>query len=178
MRAIKILLFLAIAVFIASHFVSFNSAAKNIATVFKSNIKKSEYADVIRVVDGDTVDILVNGKEDRVRLLGINAPETVDPRRPVECFGLEASEKLKELLNNKEVLLKSDSIQANRDKYERLLRYVYLGDGTLINQIMIEQGYAYEYTYDVPYKFQKEFRQSETSARTNKFGLWADGICQ
>ena len=76
------------------------------------------------------------------------------------------------------MLLKSDSTQANRDKYGRLLRYVYLGDGTLINQVMIEKGYAYEYTYNLPYKFQKEFKQAEAYARSQKLGLWADGVCQ
>ena len=133
---------------------------------------------VVRVIDGDTIEVKIGNKYESVRFLGINAPETVDPRKPVECFGIEASEKLKELLSNKEVLLKSDSTQTNRDKYGRLLRYVYTSDGTLINQIMIEQGFAYEYTYEIPYKFQKEFKSAEVSARSQKRGLWADGVCQ
>ena len=143
----------------------------------KLQTESNDYAKVKYIVDGDTIDVLINGKFESVRLLGINAPETVDQRKPVECFGIEASEKLKELLGNKEVLLKSDSTQADRDKYGRLLRYIYLYDGTLINKVMIEQGYAYEYTYDIPYKFQKEFKSAELLARFRKRGLWVSGIC-
>ena len=132
---------------------------------------------VVRVIDGDTIVVNIKGGEERVRLIGINTPETVDPRKPVQCFGLEASAKTKELLEGKQVLLKSDSSQLDKDIYGRLLRYVYLENGSFINLILIEQGYAYEYTYHVPYGFQKEFKNAEVNARLEKRGLWADGVC-
>ena len=138
---------------------------------------KTEQAEVVRVIDGDTIDVSIRSKLERVRLLGINTPEIVDPRKPVECFGKEAKEELEKLLQNKEVLLVSDSSQADRDTYGRLLRYVYTDSGTLLNRVLLSEGYAYEYTYDVPYKFQPDFKSAERSARISKLGLWADGAC-
>ena len=137
---------------------------------------KSSYS-VERVIDGDTIDISFNGTKTRVRLIGINTPETVDPRRPVQCFGKEASARAKELLSGKEVFIELDPSQDRYDKYGRLLAYIYLPNGVFFNELMIKEGYAYEYTYRVPYKYQEEFKQAERDARTNKRGLWADGVC-
>lgn len=133
--------------------------------------------DVIKVVDGDTIDVSINGKTERIRLIGINTPETVDPRKPVECFGREASDKAKVLLNGKKVYLESDVTQGELDKYSRLLRYVFLENGTNFNLLMIKEGYAYEYTYDTPYKYQTEFKEAQKEAEKAKSGLWGD-ICQ
>lgn len=132
---------------------------------------------IIKVVDGDTVAVDIDGTKETLRLIGINTPETVDPRKPVECFGKEASNKAKEVLNGKSVILESDPIQGERDKYGRLLRYIFLEDGTNFNKLMIAEGYAYEYTYNFPYKYQEEFKQAEKEARENKRGLWADDAC-
>lgn len=132
---------------------------------------------VVKVVDGDTIDVSINGKVERLRLIGINTPETVDPRKPVECFGVEASNKAKSLLTGKKVSLESDSSQGELDKYNRLLRYVFLEDGTNFNLLMIKQGYAYEYTYGVPYKYQSEFKKAQRDAMNERVGLWGD-ICQ
>jgi micrococcal nuclease len=133
---------------------------------------------VVKIVDGDTIDVSLNGKTERIRLIGINTPETVDPRKPVECFGREASDKAKVLLSGKKVYLEADLISGERDKYDRLLRYVFLEDGTSFNLLMIKEGYAYEYTYDVPYKYQAEFKAAQKEAETNKAGLWGDSVCQ
>ncbi len=132
---------------------------------------------VVHVVDGDTIDLNMGGKSVRVRLLGINTPETVDPRRPVECFGKEASNKAKEILSGKWVSVESDPSQDAYDKYGRKLLYVYTADGTLFNEQMIAEGYAYEYTYRYPYKFQQEFKTAEHDARTHERGLWAPTTC-
>lgn len=132
---------------------------------------------ILKVVDGDTIDIDLNGLKERVRLIGINTPEVVDPRKPVECFGKEASEKAKSVLSGKSVFIENDGSQQNRDKYDRLLRYIYLEDGTNFNKMMIEEGFAYEYTYDLPYKYQKEFKKAQIMAEGSKKGLWADGVC-
>ncbi len=129
---------------------------------------------VTRVIDGDTIDVSIDGKIERLRLIGINTPETVDPRKPVECFGVEASNRAKELLNGKLVSLESDPSQGERDKYNRLLRYVFLEDGTNFNLRMIEEGYAYEYTYNTPYKYQAQFKRAQIEAKNAGAGLWGD----
>ena len=132
---------------------------------------------VVKVVDGDTLDVEIDGKIERLRLIGIDTPETVDPRKSVQCFGREASNKAKELLSGQFVNLESDETQGERDKYKRLLRYVFLPDGTNFNLYMIAEGYAHEYTYDEPYKYQSEFKQAEIDARESSKGLWAPSTC-
>ena len=140
-------------------------------------IVAGDYYSVLRVVDGDTIEVNINGKTEKLRLIGLDTPETVDPRKPVECFGVEASNKAKELLQDKKVKLKNDISQGERDKYNRLLRYVYMEDGTLFNKLMIESGYGHEYTYVIPYEHQEEFMQAETYARENNLGLWNPDVC-
>lgn len=135
-----------------------------------------ESYEVVKVVDGDTLDVDINGKIERLRLIGINTPETVDPRKQVECFGKEASNKSKETLLGKKIFLESDPSQDERDKYGRLLRYVFLSDGSNFNLMMIKDGFAYEYTYYLPYKYQKEFKEAQKYAQDNKMGLWGD-VC-
>lgn len=133
---------------------------------------------VKQVVDGDTIKVLIAGQTETIRLIGIDTPETVDPRKPVQCFGQEASNKAKELLLGKNVYLEADITQGERDKYDRLLRYVFLEDGRLFNKLMISEGYAHEYTYDSnPYKYQIEFQAAENEARENERGLWSPSVC-
>lgn len=132
---------------------------------------------LIKVVDGDTLDVEIEGKIERLRLIGIDTPETVDPRKSVQCFGREASNKAKELLDGELVTLESDGSQGDRDKYRRLLRYVFLPDGTNFNLYMISEGYAHEYTYDNPYKYQFDFKQAQKSAMENERGLWSPSTC-
>lgn len=139
-------------------------------------INNKETVKVLRVIDGDTIEVSLNGKKESVRLIGIDAPETVDPRKTVQCFGKEASEKARELLDGKEIILESDPTQGNRDKYQRLLRYVYINNIS-INKLMISEGYAHEYTYQSnPYKYMEEFRNAEKIARESKKGLWSDVV--
>lgn len=132
---------------------------------------------VTRVVDGDTIEVLLSGEKKKVRLIGINSPESVDPRRAVECFGKDASNHAKELLTNKTVFLEADSSQNDVDKYKRLLRYVWLDQETNFNRQMIADGYAYEYTYDLPYKYQSSFKQAQIDAQAAKKGLWNEAAC-
>ena len=124
---------------------------------------------VVRVVDGDTIDVEIDGKIERVRYIGIDTPETVDPRKPVQCFGVEASKKNKELVEGKMVRLEKDI--TDRDKYKRLLRYVWLGDA-LINEMLVSQGYATSYSYPPDVKYQDLFVAAEKKASEDKLGLW------
>lgn len=133
---------------------------------------------VTRVVDGDTLEVVISGKKEKVRAIGINTPETVDPRKKVECFGKEASEKAKSLLLNQKVHLKSDPSQADYDKHGRLLRYIFLEDGSDFGLQMVGQGYAYEYTYDTPYESQEEYRLAQQEAEKLRLGLWGENGCE
>lgn len=135
------------------------------------------YYTVTSVVDGDTIKVSMDGTIETLRLIGIDTPETVDPRKSVQCFGTEASNKAKELLSGQQVRIESDSSQDTRDKYGRLLVYVYRSDGLFFNKYMIEQGYAYEYTYETPYKYQSDFKAAQQSAQTNQKGLWSPNTC-
>ena len=133
---------------------------------------------VIRIIDGDTIVVDNRGVLEKVRLIGVNTPETVDPRKKVECFGKEASRFVTDILTGSSVSLEIDASQGDQDRYGRLLRYVYLPDGTLLNKTIIAEGYGYEYTYGVPYRFMNEFKDAERTARMLEKGLWAKGVCE
>jgi len=125
---------------------------------------------VERVVDGDT--IIVEGVG-RVRLIGVDTPETVHPNRPVEFFGKEASAFTKRLLEGKRVRLEYD--QERQDRYGRTLAYVYLDDGTFVNAEIIRRGYGHAYPR-FPFRHMEAFRQFEREARDNRRGLWGDVV--
>ncbi len=135
------------------------------------------YYEVTKVTDGDTLHIEIDGADEKVRLIGINTPETVDPRTQVQCFGKQATARMKELADGELVRLEYDDTQSLRDTYGRLLAYVYLEDGQMLNRKMVAEGYAYEYTYMTPYKYQLEFRELQNFARTSGRGLWAVETC-
>lgn len=156
---------------------SVNSDTEKINDQVKTTEARGLY-EVLSVVDGDTIKVMYEGKETSVRFIGVNTPETVDPRKPVECFGREASDHLKNLLSGKKVKLQRDDTQTDRDKYGRILRYVYLDDQD-VNLAIISNGYGYEYTYNgaFPYTKQAAYKQAQKDAETNKRGLWADSAC-
>lgn len=135
------------------------------------------YYSIVEVVDGDTVKLNINGTTETLRLIGLDTPETVDPRKPVQCFGKEASNKGKELLTGKKVRIEEDPTQGKRDKYNRLLAYIYTENGVLYNKYMIEQGFAHEYTYNTAYKYQAEFKEAQRLAQQNQLGLWSPTTC-
>lgn len=154
------------------------SENKNNDSLQIDSAKDTKLYKVTKVIDGDTIEVELDAKTEKVRLIGIDTPESVHPEKPVECFAIEASNRLKELIENKEVLLVSDDSQANEDKYGRLLRYVSLPNGDFINFIMIRQGFAHEYTYNNNlYEYQNEFKEAEKFAKDNNYGLWGNS-CQ
>jgi micrococcal nuclease len=121
----------------------------------------------LRVIDGDTIEL--DGGE-RVRLIGVDTPETVDPRRPVQYFGKEASAFTRRMAEGKNVRLEQD--EDTRDRYGRTLAYVYLQDGTFLNAEIIRQGYGHAYTR-FPFRYQQQFVELEREAREKGRGLWA-----
>lgn len=131
---------------------------------------------VTSIVDGDTIKVSDSEDVYTVRLIGIDTPETKDPRKEIECFGEEATLYLTKLLGNNSITLKSDSTQDDIDRYGRLLRYIFLQDGTNVNKKMIQDGYAYEYTYSKPYFYQKEYIDAQHFSRNGRLGLWS-GVC-
>lgn len=141
---------------------------------FWQSIKQQ--AQVLRVIDGDTIEVLLNEKKEKIRVIGINTPEVVDPRKAVECFGKEASSFAKQILEGQTVILESDLSQQERDKYGRLLRYIFVNNIDF-GKRMIAEGYAYEYTYDSPYKYQLEYKNAESEASEQKLGLWKNEAC-
>ncbi len=148
------------------------SAEKQVGVVVE------EIGQVTRVVDGDTLEVLVGGQAMKIRVIGINTPETVDPRKSVECFGQQASSEAKRLLENQQVRLEIDPTQGDKDKYDRYLRFVWLENGNSdYGKQMIANGFAFEYTYQTPYKYQAEYKLAQQTAEAEKKGLWADDAC-
>lgn len=132
---------------------------------------------VQRTVDGDTIVVLIDGVKHTVRFIGLNAPESVDPRRADQCFSQEASDYMRSLTEGATVVLVEDESQGDVDRYGRLLRYVEK-DGVDIAATMINDGYAFEYTYKGSvYKRQATYDIAEVNAATAKRGLWAEDTC-
>ena len=138
------------------------------------SIDESKLYPVSYVNDGDTFKARVDSHEITIRMLGINTPETVDPRKPVECYGKEASDETKGLLSGRQVRLKLNPNREEKDKYGRYLAYVYRDDDLFVNESLLQNGFAREYTYSrsTPYMFQKEFRDIEKTAKEKGRGLW------
>jgi micrococcal nuclease len=121
-----------------------------------------------------------DGRDETVRIIGIDTPETVDPRKPIECFGREASARAKELLRvGATIELETDPSLGERDSTpsRRLLRYVWTSDGRNFGVEMIREGYAHEYTFRTPYRYQAQFKAAEREAREQHRGLWALDTC-
>ena len=132
---------------------------------------------VSRVIDGDTLDIVVAGETRRVRLLGVDTPESVHPTEPVECYGPEASAFLRGLIEGQTVRLAADPSQDAVDRYDRWLGLIWLTDGTLVNHELIAQGYATAFITRPPHARSTAFRDAEDQARAAGLGMWAAEAC-
>jgi micrococcal nuclease len=126
-------------------------------------------APVLTIVDGDTIDVRLEGRTVRVRYIGVNTPETKHPKKGVEPFGKEAAEANRRLVEGKTVRLELDV--EKYDRYRRLLAYVYVDD-TMINAELVRQGYAQVATYPPNVKYQELFLTLQREAREAKRGLW------
>lgn len=138
----------------------------------ESTPQAGELRKVIRVVDGDTIVVSPNEK---VRLIGVDTPETVHPKKSVACFGKEAKQFTRDAVEGKIVRLVLDDRNQHaqhRDKYRRTLAYAYLEDGTMLNRELIRRGYAHAYTR-FPFRYLGEFRELERQARIQMVGLWS-----
>jgi micrococcal nuclease len=127
---------------------------------------------VERVVDSDTVVANLEGQSVKVRLIGVDAPESVDPRKPVERFARESAAFLRRLVEGKRVRLVGEPAGARIDRYGRTLAYLYLEPGGLfVNRELVARGYAFAYV-QYPFQFMDDFRAAERSAREQGLGLW------
>ena len=146
-----------------------------------------ESARVTRIVDGDTIEVVITGRRagpgagdaragqhHDVRLLGIDTPESVNPNTAVECFGEESSAALAAFLEDREVVLVDDV--ENTDQYDRLLRYVYLGH-EMANARLVANGYAFAYTYPPNVRHSSLFVRLQREARREGRGLWSRAAC-
>lgn len=122
--------------------------------------------------DGDTIHAIVDGNQYTVRIIGIDTPETVDPRKPIQCFGSQASDRTKGELTGEVVTLTPDPTQGDKDKYGRLLRYVNLADGTDWGAQLIKEGLAREYKYKTVYERRSTYLGLQDEARRNGTGGW------
>lgn len=143
-------------------------------TEFKSqtapNNPNLQLAKVIRVIDGDTIEVdLGEGNIKTVRYIGIDTPESVDPRQGLQCYGKESTAKNKTLVENGIVGLEKDVSET--DRYGRLLRYVYMGD-LFVNQVLVAEGYAHATSYPPDVKYQEKLQEAEQKARAENKGLW------
>ena len=129
---------------------------------------------VTKVVDGDTIWVEGEGERLKVRLTGVDTPETVHPTKEVECYGPESSDFATDILAGTQVAIVTDTSQGDMDKYGRTLAYVFLPNGQLFQELLVSGGYAYEYTFDQPYKYRDLLIEAEEQARFNGAGLWTE----
>jgi micrococcal nuclease len=152
--------------------------ALNLPGFAAADISRMTPAEVVEQVDGDTVRVRIPtppaglGAVETVRLIGVDTPETVHPRRPVERFGRESGAFTRDRLLGKGVFLAFD--WDLRDRYGRLLAYIYTAAGQCFNAALIREGYGHAYTR-FAFRFLEEFRALEQEARREKRGLWGDG---
>ena len=144
-----------------------NTVARNSSTPFAAE------PTVIETIDGDTIDVRIGYKRQRIRLLGIDTPETKDPRKPVQCFGREASERTDELLPPGTIVRLEHDMEKH-DAYNRLLAYVWrASDGLFVNLDLVAGGYADILSIPPNTAHANEFRAAMTAAKATPVGLWA-----
>ncbi len=171
-RAIVIGLLL-IACIIALAVVAYPRISVNFSKLFPASKILPGFYHVAQFYDGDTFAVDMNGTTEKIRLIGVDTPETHKPDTPVQCYGPEASTFTERTLKaaDNSVRLEADPLGDNRDRYGRLLRYAYLPDGTLLEQSLIEGGYGFAYL-SFSFKQKTEFATFQATAQAAYRGLW------
>jgi len=157
-----------------------NKAENNVAGIQTNQYQPSatetaqlrDEAVVVKVIDGDTINVVINNTKEKIRIIGINTPETD------ECNFSQAANFARDFFSNSQnqVILEADPTQGERDRYGRLLRFVLTKNSLDYGKTAIESGFAREYTYKKPYQYQAEYKLAETKAQTEKLGIWST-IC-
>jgi micrococcal nuclease len=162
---------LGLVLFIAlgQHLGWFTSAGKGVLTSQPGMYTIAHY------VDGDTIAVNMSGSTETVRFIGIDTPETHKPHTPVQCYGPAAAAYTKNRITNAggKVRLVSDSLSTDRDRYNRLLRYVYLPDGTNLDEELVAKGYAFAYV-SFPFSKSDDFSAKQANAKQQALGLWGN----
>ena len=172
---IKILFLLGLLVAAALEAASITGREARVGISEQSRESRNEIPDkrlVIRVIDGDTIVVSPNEK---VRLIGVDTPETVHPNKAVHCFGKDAKAFTRRMVERRSIRLvldESNAARDHKDRYGRTLAYVYFDDGTMLNAELIRRGYAHAYTR-FPFRHIVEFREMERVARSQAVGLWS-----
>jgi micrococcal nuclease len=163
--SLLIILFVAL----AQHYGWFEQAGKGVMTTQPGLYSIAHY------VDGDTVAVNMNGNSETIRFIGVDTPETHKPNTPVQCYGPAAAAYTQNRIKaaGGKIRLVSDSLSTNRDRYNRLLRYVYLPDGTNLDEELIAKGYAFAYV-SFPFTKSDDFSAKQLSAQTQHLGLWGN----
>lgn len=133
---------------------------------------------VVRVINGDSIDLLFRGQERRLVLIGLDAPDVARALSTSECFGDESLARAAEVLSGVEIFLEFDPRLGNEDRFGRLMAYVWLPDGQMFNLMMLAEGYTREHSFMRPYAYQDHFKQAEQDARDHNLGLWSSDICE
>lgn len=154
---------------LAQHYGWFEQAGKGVMTTQPGLYSIAHY------VDGDTVAVTMNGNPETIRFIGVDTPETHKPNTPVQCYGPAAAAYTQNRIKaaGGKVRLVSDSLSTNRDRYNRLLRYVYLPDGTNLDEELVAKGYAFAYV-SFPFTKSDDFSAKQASAQAQHAGLWGN----
>lgn len=137
--------------------------------------KANALYEVTSIVDGDTIKVLIDNKTETIRLVGIDTPEAISAEP--QCYAAEASAAVNAMLEGKQVRMENDDKQGDHDKYGRLLRFVFLEDGTHINEKIVKDGLGFEKLYASPHKYYDQFVNAQNDAKNAKRGLWSPDTC-
>lgn len=164
-----VVLIVAVFVYACQHYGWFGQLSRGVQT------NQPGLYTVSRYVDGDTVAVDMNGTTETIRFIGVDTPETHKPNTPVQCYGPAAAAHTQAMIKNAggKVRLVSDSLSTDRDRYGRLLRYVYLPNGTNLDELNIREGYGFYYPY-FPFTKSAEFAAAQQQAQAESKGLWGN----
>lgn len=156
-------------------------ASNSQESIESQNDVQEERGLVTRIIDGDTIKVAINNTEETVRIANINTPETVHPNKIVECYGKEATQKITDLILDKTIVLKADQTQQDRDRYGRLIRYVFLNSDQTsadIGLTLVSEGYAHASHYgNTPHEYFELYESAQKKAQIEQKGLWNPDNC-